>query len=92
WPRRNRTVCVVWLPVAQEERGWANTPADQPEWTSDSRAYGKGVLDASRRTGWRLSRAGFDAHTEAVGDPADDEAWFAYDTGGTDWWISYEGR
>ncbi|WP_328953651.1 hypothetical protein [Kitasatospora purpeofusca] len=92
WPKRGRTVRVVWQPVAQEVWGWEKTPADQPEWTPDSAAYGKGAEDASRRRGWKLSRAGYRAHAEAVGLSGDDGEWFAFETGYCDWWISYEGR
>ncbi|WP_327065959.1 hypothetical protein [Kitasatospora sp. NBC_01302] len=90
WPRPKRTVRVVWLPVVQA--AWASDPADLPEWTPDSRAYGKGAEDAGRMRGWRLSRAGYRAWAEAVGLTGDDGEWFAYETGHTDWWISYEGR
>ncbi|MFJ5924798.1 hypothetical protein ACIQF6_19570 [Kitasatospora sp. NPDC092948] len=90
WPRPGRTVRVVWLPVVQAAR--TSDPHDLPEWTADSRAYGKGAEDASRMRGWRLSRAGYKAWAEAVGLSGDDGEWFAYETGQSDWWISYEGR
>ncbi|WP_406111239.1 hypothetical protein [Kitasatospora purpeofusca] len=89
WPRPDRTVRVVWLPVIRAQ--WATRPADEPELTADSRAYGKGTWDASRMRGHRLSRAGYRAWAEAVGLSGDDGEWFAYETGHTDWWISYDG-
>ncbi|MFI2609682.1 hypothetical protein [Kitasatospora sp. NPDC018619] len=90
WPRPGRTVRVVWLPVIQA--AWASDPDDLPEWTADSTAYGQGALDASRMRGWRLSRAGYRAWAEAAGLSGDDGEWFAYETGYSDWWISYEGH
>ncbi|WP_031066986.1 hypothetical protein [Streptomyces sp. NRRL WC-3742] len=90
WPRPGRVVRVVWLPVVQA--AWVSDPDDLPEWTPDSRAYGKGAEDASRMRGWRLSRDGYRAWAEAVDLSGDDGEWFAYETGHTDWWISYEGR
>ncbi|MGW3177779.1 hypothetical protein ACWDD9_00750 [Kitasatospora sp. NPDC001119] len=90
WPRPDRTVRVVWRPVIRA--GWVDLSEELPEWTADSRAYGKGALDASRLRGWRLSREGFRAWAEATGGTGDDGEWFAYATGQTDWWISYDGR
>ncbi|MFF2619842.1 hypothetical protein [Kitasatospora sp. NPDC058046] len=72
--------------------GWVDLAEQLPEWTADNRAYGKGALDASRTRGWRLSREGFRAWAEATSGTGDDGEWFAYETGQTDWWISYDGR
>ncbi|MFI1521639.1 hypothetical protein [Kitasatospora cineracea] len=90
WPRPARTVRVLWLPVIRA--AWVDLSAALPEWTPDSRAYGKGAEDASKLRGWRLSRAGYRAWAEAAGLSGDDGEWFAYETGQTDWWISHEGR
>ncbi|MFJ7909046.1 hypothetical protein [Kitasatospora sp. NPDC096204] len=90
WPRPGRTVRVVWRPVLRAK--WVDLSQALPDWTPDSRAYGKGAEDASRMRGWRLSRAGYRAWAEAVGLSGDDGEWFAYETGQTDWWISHEGR
>ncbi|MFJ7275299.1 hypothetical protein [Kitasatospora sp. NPDC098663] len=90
WPRPGRTVRVVWRPVLRSE--WADLSEELPACTPDSTAYSKGAEDASRMRGWRLSRAGYRAWAEAVGLSGDDGEWFAYETGQTDWWISYEGR
>ncbi|MFD4397836.1 hypothetical protein [Kitasatospora sp. NPDC058478] len=90
WPRPGRTVRTVWRPVIRAP--WADLSEALPEWTTDSRAYGKGALDASRMRGWRLSREGFRVWAEATGGTGDDGEWFAYETGASDWWISYDGR
>ncbi|MFI9786835.1 hypothetical protein ACIHEI_25520 [Kitasatospora sp. NPDC051984] len=36
--------------------------------------------------------AGYKAWAEAVGLHGDDGEWFAYETGYSDWWISYDGH
>ncbi len=90
WTRPGRTVHVVWRPVIRAR--WVDLSEPLPEWTPDSAAYGKGAQDASRMTGWRLSRAGYRAWADAVGLSGDDGEWWAYQTGQTDWWISSEGR
>ncbi|MFJ5233982.1 hypothetical protein ACIQBJ_29275 [Kitasatospora sp. NPDC088391] len=86
WPRPARTVRVVWRPVIRAK--WVDLSEPLPEWTPDSRAYGKGAEDASKLRAYRLSRAGFRAWAEAAGLSGDDGEWFAYDTGYDDWVIS----
>ncbi|MFJ1754210.1 hypothetical protein [Kitasatospora sp. NPDC088134] len=90
WPRPARTVRVVWRPVIRAK--WVDLSEPLPEWTPDSRAYGKGAQDASKLHAYRLSRAGYRMWAEAAGLSGDDGEWFAYDTGYDDWWISHEGR